>query len=172
MPAQIADWSEVKATAISTGNLKRTAELHGLEHATVRMRASREKWPVGRRVHLAVQQAKVNATAQIVAASDGRVTSVTPASDALAEANAENSRSGRADLLRYGARAAKRLAEINPDEAIERAPQAASVAKVLSVAGDWQASSGRSLRIDIYAGVPERAVEGRVIEPQDCETTE
>ncbi len=139
MPAPIADWSEVKATAISTGNLQRAAELHGISYGAVRVRAHREGWPVGHRVTTALQEAKAAVTAQIVKATEGRVTPVT-AADALASENAENGARSRSAALRYSARNLEHLADLPAEEGVLLAPQAASLVKVAATAGDWASS--------------------------------
>jgi hypothetical protein len=151
MPAPIADWSEVKATAISTGNLQRAAELHGISYGAVRVRAHREGWPVGHRVTTALQEAKAAVTAQIVKATEGRVTPVT-AADALAEANADNSRRSRAAALRYSARTLEHAADLDPETALASASDVSSVVKVASVAGGWSDSDKSKVRVSIFAG--------------------
>ena len=84
-------------------------------------------------------------------ASDSGAT-VATASDALAEANADNSRLGRAALLRYGRRSAECLADMDPQEGLLLAPQAASVTKVLATAGGWSDSDKSRVRVSIFAG--------------------
>jgi hypothetical protein len=148
MPAPIADWSEVKATAISTGNLQRAAELHGLPYDAVRQRSSREKWPVGHRLQRAVTEAKAAVTAQIVKASEGRVTVVT-AADAIASENAENGARSRSAALRYSARNLEHLADLPAEEGVLLAPQAASLVKVAATAGDWDAERGASVSVNV-----------------------
>lgn len=168
MPAPIADWSEVKATAIATGNLQRAAELHGLPYDAVRQRSSREKWPVGFRVHKAVTEAKAAVTAQVQAATQGRVTVVT-AADAIAEVNKENGRRGRAALLRYGARSAEHLADLDPAEAVMLAPQAASITKVLATADNWGDQSNQKVRINVLAGAGSAV---QIVSDKDSSITE
>ena len=165
MPAPIADWSEVKATAISTGNLQRAAELHGLPYDAVRQRSSREKWPVGFRVHKAVTEAKAAVTAQIQASTEGRVTVVT-AAEAIAEENANNSRRSRAAALRYSARTLEHAADLDPETALASASDVSSVVKVASVAGGWAAPASGSVTISLLS-----AVSVQVGTSQDCEST-
>lgn len=163
MPAHpVADWPEVKATAIATGSFEEAAKLHGIAPATVRQRARREAWPVGPRLHQAAADAVALSRAAIVATQEQRgiVTNVTngqkvsiTAADALAAANADHSRRGRAALLRYGARSAEHLADLDPAEAVLLAPQAASVSKVLATAGDWAAPASGSISINLLSAV-------------------
>lgn len=166
-PNPVAYWPDVKATAIATGSMDQAAKLHGIAPATVRQRARREGWPVGRRVHDQAQQARAAADAQIVRASAGTVTHVTSASDAALAANADNSRRGRSALLRYGAAAAEHAASLDGDAQLAAAPSVASVAKVLATAGDWGQQQAQAVRVSIFGGQTVVSVAS-----QDCEPTE
>lgn len=115
MPAQVADWPQVKATAIGTGSLKEAADAHGIEYGAVRVRAHREEWPVGRRVHKLAQQAQELASAQIIRASGGRVTGVTSAADALTTILAENKKRTKLALSSYLGDASEELQRV-PDK--------------------------------------------------------
>ncbi len=77
---------------------------------------------------------------------------VATASEVLAEVNKENGRRGRAALLRYGARSAEHLADLEPAEAVLLAPQAASITKVLATADNWGDQSSQKVRINVLAG--------------------
>lgn len=116
MPALSADWEAVKATAIACGNLKEAAEAHGISHESVRMRASREQWPVGRRVHIQAQQARQTAQQQLVKASGGAVTSVTSAADALQNVMADHSKKAKIALARAGRAAAEHFSAMDGQE--------------------------------------------------------
>jgi hypothetical protein len=154
MPAHpVADWPEVKATAIATGSFEEAAKLHGIKSGTVRQRAAREAWPVGPRVHEAAAEAVALSRAAIVAtqARGGIVTNVTTA-DAMAEANADNSRRSRAAALRYSARTLEHAADLDPETALASASDVSSVVKVASVAGGWSDSDKAKVRVSIFAG--------------------
>jgi len=79
---------------------------------------------------------------------------VRTASEALADVNAENGARSRSAALRYSARGLEHLAELSPEDGVLLAPQAASLVKVASTAGDWASSSRGSVRINILAADP------------------
>lgn len=54
-------WDAVRATAIACGSLKVVADHHHISYTAVKMRASREQWPVGRRIILAAKKAQQDA---------------------------------------------------------------------------------------------------------------
>jgi hypothetical protein len=84
MPAPLThDWEAVKATAIAMGNLKRASEAHNIPYQTIRTRACREKWPVGRRPAQQVKQAIQIQKDQLAKSNPRSVTSVTSSSEAL-----------------------------------------------------------------------------------------
>lgn len=134
MPASlVTDWTQVRATAIATGNLAEAARLHGVTHAATRQRASRERWPVGQRALTAVKQAVAHANAIQAAArrTERGVTVVTPepvtASQALERHMTETRdefRTHTATALRNASRAASRLAD---DDALEQARRLADL---------------------------------------------
>lgn len=129
MPAQVADWDQVKATAIATGSMIEAADRHGIKYEAVRQRACREQWPVGRRVFEQAKQAQVLAHQAIVKQSGGTVTSVTSAAEALEESLADGSRRTRIGLTRYAARMAEQAAEGGN---LEEAPLLKAVADIHS----------------------------------------
>jgi hypothetical protein len=75
-------------------------------------------------------------------------------SEALAEVNAENGARSRSAALRYSARGLEHLADLSPEEGVLLAPQAASLVKVASTAGEWATASRGSVRINILAADP------------------
>ena len=79
---------------------------------------------------------------------------VRTASEALADVNAENGARSRSAALRYSARNLEHLAELSPEEGVLLAPQAASLVKVASTAGDWSSTSRGAVRINILAADP------------------
>lgn len=127
MPSAVADWSQVKATAIHRGSLKEAAEAHGLNYPSVRMRASREEWPVGRRVQKTVQAAQAMMESQIIKASGGRVASVTSSAEAAEIMLKEGAINTRLDLTRYAARMAKQAGDAG---LLEEAPLYKAVADI------------------------------------------
>lgn len=144
MPAQVADWSEVKATAIATGSLEKAAEKHGIKATAVRKRAQREEWPVGRRVHKLAQEAKAVAHAQIIKSSNGTVTSVTSASDALSEVLAEDSKETRISL----SRAARNLARQAETADLSQAGDALQTGKLAALTHGWS-EGGKGSQVSI-----------------------
>jgi len=79
---------------------------------------------------------------------------VRSASEALADVNAENGARSRSAALRYSARNLEHLADLSPEEGVLLAPQAASLVKVASTAGEWATTSRGSVRINILAADP------------------
>jgi hypothetical protein len=69
----------------------------------------------------------------------------------MAEANADNSRRSRAAALRYSARNLEHLAEMEPEEGVLLAPQAASLVKVAATADNWANQSNQTVRINVLA---------------------
>ena len=127
MSQTIADWPQVKATAIATGSLKAAAEAHGISHDSVKQRAKREEWPVGRRALKMAAEAQAHANSQIIKASQGTVTRVTSASDALAATLAEGAKETKLGLTKYAARMAKQAADSG---LLEEAPLYKAVADI------------------------------------------
>lgn len=148
MPATVADWPQVKVTAIHTGSLKEAAQAHGIEYAAVRMRASREEWPVGRRVHKTAQAAQQMAESQIIKASGGRVASVTSAAEAAVNILADDSRETRISL----SKSFRRLAKDAEKAPLEQAGDVLQVAKGTALVHNWQTSgpaTGQAMVINI-----------------------
>jgi len=77
---------------------------------------------------------------------------VRTASDAMAEANADNSRRSRAAALRYSARTLEHAADLDPETALASASDVSSVVKVASVAGGWGDQDKSKVRVSIFAG--------------------
>ena len=73
-------------------------------------------------------------------------------SEALAEANADNSRRSRSAALRYSARTLEHAADLDPETALASASDVSSVVKVASVAGGWSDSDKLKVRVNIFAG--------------------
>jgi hypothetical protein len=84
MPAAIhADWSQVRDTAVALQSIKLAAQEHGVPYEAARMRASREKWPVGQRLAKVITDAKQVHASAVAKANPNAVTSVTSTSDVL-----------------------------------------------------------------------------------------
>jgi hypothetical protein len=132
MPAQIADWSQVKATAIALASIKDAAAEHGVSYKAAKMRASREQWPVGRRVHKLAQQAQQQANTQMMIASKGTVTSVTSTADALANTLAERQKRSKLGLSSWLTESSEHLASLKGEEALSAHQAAVSTASVMS----------------------------------------
>ena len=80
-------------------------------------------------------------------------------SEAMADVNAENGARSRSAALRYSARNLEHLADLSPEEGVLLAPQAASLVKVASTAGEWSSTSRGNVRINILSGDPFAAVQ-------------
>lgn len=165
MPAQVADWPAVKATAIHCGSLKEAAKSHDVEYDAVRQRAKREEWPVGRRVHKLARQAQEAADAQIIRASSGTVTSVTSAAQAAINTLAERQNETKMGLSGYVARMAK---QGSSSGVLEEAPLYKAVADIAGKVWPEQAKQEDRPLVNInLVGVPLPAVERNVtdVEP-------
>jgi hypothetical protein len=80
--------------------------------------------------------------------------------------NAENGARSRSAALRYSARNLEHLADLDPEEGVLLAPQAASLVKVAATAGDWAAPASTSLSISLLS-----AVSVQLGPSQDCESS-
>jgi len=74
--------------------------------------------------------------------------------EAIKDVNAENGARSRSAALRYSARGLEHLAELSPEEGVLLAPQAASLVKVASTAGEWSTASRGNVRINILSADP------------------
>lgn len=161
MPAQVADWSEVKAFALSCGNLKQAADTFGIEYTAVRVRAHREKWPVGRRLQKNVTQAKETLQASIAknrkTSVNSNVTPVTTASEALIVTLADYERRTKIALAKASAKGAEHVAESQGDEVVAAAADLKSLAGVAAVAHGWNGGNdvtrGKSASILVNIGL-------------------
>ncbi len=153
MPETATNWPDVKATTIATGSMQQAAEQHGVSYEAVRQRASREKWPVGRRVHQQAQAAREAANTQMIRASQGRVTSVTSAADALSNVLLEDGNATKLAGMRYARRtieAAAKLAEDEPLKALVSAGDVKASLQSAAIAGNWASSGSPSLRLTMF----------------------
>lgn len=114
MPAAItADWEAVRDTAVALQSIKLAAEKHEVPYEAARMRASREAWPVGRRLAKALAAAKQAHSKAIVAANPKAVASVTSTSDALISTLADRKDKSALHLSKYVVDASQRGANSN-----------------------------------------------------------
>jgi hypothetical protein len=184
MPAPI-DWTaaggidSVKQLTINHGprEAARLLNLSAAHSEALRRRCSREGWmdavrptppPVPASMLQPVQRMSppsVPSDSMSPAVQSGRVPAVPTAAQAAAEANAENGARSRSAALRYSARNLEHLADLDPEEGVLLAPQAASLVKVAATAGDWAAPASASLSISLLS-----AVAVQVVPSQDCET--
>ncbi len=172
--SQDIDWPGLRAAAVRIG-IKPAARLAGRDLPPdelarfverVAKRAVREGWEVKR---LAVES-----TVSTIPASSVHVggavpkklsTAVLSGAETLSEENAENSRAGRAALLRYGAKVASHAADLDPGAGLASAPLVASVAKTLALAGDWQQQdSAPRLTLNLFQIGGGMGVERKVID--------
>jgi len=94
--------------------------------------------------------------ATLSATNDSRIQPMHPNApiEAIKDVNAENGARSRSAALRYSARNLEHLAELSPEEGVLLAPQAASLVKVASTAGEWSSTSRGNVRINILAADP------------------
>jgi hypothetical protein len=146
MPEAIAHWPDVKATAIATGSLKDAAAAHSLPYSAVKMRASREQWPVGQRVHKQAREAQAAASQQITLASDAIANTL--------EKDGKAAKLASMRLAKLTLEAAAERAEHDPERELARAGDAKAMLQTAAIAGNWQASSesGMSLQLFSIAG--------------------
>src|SRR5882724_6152636 len=100
MPQPIAtqdQWNQVRDTAVACGSIKEAAGVHGVSYQAAKQRAKREAWPVARRLHKAIVQARAAASRSLEAAT-GRVTSVTSTPGALVSIMAEHEQKTKLSL--------------------------------------------------------------------------
>lgn len=119
-PPSTSDWPAVKATAIARNSIKEAADLHSVPYTAAKMRASREKWPVGQRTAQAVEKAKQANREQLAKVSPASVTAVTSTSDALVTALAEDSQATRIGFSKAGRKAAEHLATLAPQVLVDK----------------------------------------------------
>lgn len=163
MPAPIADWSQVKATAIGTGSLKDAAQHHQVSYKAVKMRASREKWPVGQRVHKMAREAQDLANHAIVQCSQGRVTSVTSAAEALESTLKQRQNHTKLGLSLFAARAARVASKLPQDKLLARAGEVKAVADIASkVWPEVQGDTG--MHVSFFSITTEHAEQGPIID--------
>lgn len=166
MPTQICDdWEAVKSTAVALGSIGEAADRHGVTRNAAYVRAKRENWPVGRRVHRQLEEARERAAVAVVATGGVRCVS---SADIQAEANRENSARSRSAALRYTVRTLEHVADLDPETALASAPNVAAVVKVAASAGDWQQQASAKVSVNIFTADPfrEASVEGRTIESE------
>jgi hypothetical protein len=148
-PASAVPWSDVETMVKAGIGVRETARRLGLDEERIKRQVSRKGWlPMSPAVKL--QQAEQ----ALSVVREELCPQVPTAADMLAKENADNSRRGRAALLRGGAEAAEDWAALDSSERLERAPQAASLTKVLATAGDWASSQRGNVRINILAADP------------------
>jgi hypothetical protein len=160
MPQDIAedvDWSGLRASAVMMGikpaaraacsHLPPDEQTRFIER--VAKRASREGWEAHR---VSTMSTLTTAPQRQGGTQPAPLsTAVHDATQIQAEANADNSRRSRAAALRYSARNLEHLAEMNPEEGVLLAPQAASITKVAATAGGWADQSNQTVRINVLA---------------------
>lgn len=125
-------WEQVRDTAVACGSIKRAAEQHSVSYVAARQRARREQWPVARRLSKAIEVAK-GAARKSIEAEQGRVTSVTSASDALVNILAEDERETRLSL----GRAARQMAQQTETARLTEAGKMHDVAKTAAIVHRW-----------------------------------
>lgn len=102
------DWNAVRNTAVALNSIKEAARLHNVPYEAARMRASREKWPVGHRTAKAIADAVQVNRDQLAKVSPSSVTAVTTTSDALVSQLKEHGESTKINL----AKVAKNASEV------------------------------------------------------------
>jgi len=141
MPALSADWEAVKATAIALGSIKEAAEAHGVSYGAARVQATREEWPVGRRVHEQARAVQQQAREQVVRSSKGAVTSVTSAAEALQKAHKERGLRTKTALIGAAMKASEYYAELEPELIAADAQNLKAVTSVADTLHGWTAKT-------------------------------
>jgi hypothetical protein len=132
------DWEAVKATAIARNSIKEAAKLHNVPYTAAKKRASREKWPVGRRPAKAVREAKAFNQGQLVKANPRAVSCVTSTADALVIALENDSQETRLDLSKAARKAAKAFRTMQGRAVISEAQNLKHVVNSASQLHGWE----------------------------------
>lgn len=152
-PAATANWEDVKATAIATGSLIDAAEHHGLKYETVRSRASREEWPVGRRVMQQLKAAQDAAHTQVQRAGKASVvsvkTSATSATEAISSVLEEDGRETRLALSKVARRSAEHAKTMTGKELIATSDKLLNVGKLAALTHGWNKDDAGGSRINV-----------------------
>jgi hypothetical protein len=147
MPALSADWEAVKTTAIALGSLKRAADEHGISYESVRMRASREGWPIGHRVQKQLRAAQSLAKAQIVQGGSP-VTAVTSSAAVLASVG-ERTKAALAHSVLKGAEATK---ELDGHDVLASARNIKELAATGALLHGWSGDVQR-VQVNVFASI-------------------
>jgi len=142
-------WGDVETMVKAGIGVRETARRLGLDEERIKRQVSRKGWNA-----MSPASRLESAEAALATVRAEIVPNVPRAADLLAEANAENGARSRSAALRYSARGLEHLAELSPEEGVLLAPQAASLVKVASTAGDWSTASRGSVRINILSADP------------------
>jgi hypothetical protein len=147
------DWNAVKNTAVALNSIKDAADLHNVPYKAAKMRASREKWPVGHRTAKAIANAVQVNREQLAKANPLSVTAVTTTSDALISKLKEHGESTKINLAKVAKNASEVLLK-KKDNALLKQHQAFK--NFVSGSGqlhDWGTSSqGGSINLNILTG--------------------
>ena len=155
MPPPCTDnWEAVKATAIARNSIKEAADLHSVPYSAAKMRASREKWPVGQRTAKAVENARQANREQLAKVSPSSVTAVTSTSDALVTALVEDEKQTKHDLSKATRKAAGTLKRMPGAELVSEAQNLKHVAGTAALLHGWEKGQqvGISLNVLNVAG--------------------
>ena len=143
MPAPIsADWPAIRDTAVALQSIKLAAEKHGVPYPAARTRASREAWPVGRRISLALSTAKAAHAQAIQKANPKAVTSATSTSDALVEALSEDNMETRISLSRGIRKAAETIGKYKGTTILSNARKVKDIVSSAAQVHGWEAKQG------------------------------
>jgi len=151
MPQPIAtqdQWNQVRDTAVACGSIKEAAGVHGVSYQAAKQRAKREAWPVARRLHKAIVQARAAASRSLEAAT-GRVTSVTSTPGALVSIMAEHEQKTKLSL----SKASMNMAQQAEEAPLEQAPNLHKVAQTAGLVHHWEGRKDPGiLNVAVLAG--------------------
>lgn len=148
-------WAEIRTAHASGIGLREIARNMGIPAGTVLARSKREGWTQQIAAAKLMEHPKL---ARELARPDA-IGAITPM-QAIAAMLADDERETRLSL----SRGIRRNAVEAESAGLDSADKLLSTTKAAGLVHRWGAGDGAQVRIDIYSGSPERAVEGRVIE--------
>jgi hypothetical protein len=144
------DWNAVKNTAIALNSIKEAASLHNVPYKAAKMRASREKWPVGHRTAKIVAEAVQVKREQLAKINPASVTAVTSTSDALETALIEDGKATRKAFSKATRKFAEHVAKLKPSMAVARSIAVKNWTGVGSTVYNWGTGQlGGSINLNI-----------------------
>lgn len=152
-PACTDDWNAVKNTAVALNSIKEAADLHNVPYKAAKMRASREKWPVGHRTAKAIANAVQVNRDQLAKTNPSSVTAVTTTSDALLSKLKETGESTKINLAKVAKHASEVLLKKKGNALLKQHQAFKNFVSGSGQLHDWGTSSaGGSINLNILTG--------------------